>query len=170
MQTITIQSENYIIKKYNKKIRKDYQLNTGNTGICHISLSKIPDYLQNITIAIGGMVNLKFDIDEIELNKNLLDNKKCQLSKDLFNESGHNILISFNYNSSEIYKNSDIQIDEVIEKRAEEDTNVIVEYWDLDDECVYKACGVKYVDVTVKKYILKSPIELDTPEIIIKYN
>ena len=86
-----------------------------------------------------------------------------------FKYAYHNIKLNFIYDSEEVFKNCEYETREIIHKVASEDLTKEVEYWDMDDECVYKAYGVKYEEVKSEQKVMKNPIVLKTPQFKIIY-
>lgn len=165
-QEFTIQEDTNIIKKSIVVSGED------NMGIESISLRSIPDHLHCITLSFGNdIAYFIWKRDELSnyLNRNILEKYQMKDLIPTFKYAYHNIKLNFIYDSEEIFKNCEYETREIIHKVASEDLTKEVEYWDMDDECVYKAYGVKYEEVKSEQKVMKSPIVLKTPQFKIIY-
>ncbi len=164
-----IESQEFTIKKHTDMIKKTIVLGgEDNMGIESISLCSIPDHLHCITLSFGSTSCFYFEWKRDELpsylNRNMLEKYQMKDLIPTFKNAYHSIKLNFIYDSEEVFKNCEYETREVIYKVASEDQTKEVEYWDIDDECVYKAYGVKYKEVKSEKKVIKNPIVLQTPQ------
>ncbi len=170
---IIIKSDEFSIKKTitnkNDPIVKKVNLNNYTGMLSEIYIQSMPKYLDKIVITGGGqkifMWN-RYEIEEcVEQNKNILSKYQLNQIIPISNKSYHNFEMNFIYNNEKVYNDCIIEKNEYIEKVASEDNEKIVEYWDMDDECVCQAYGVKYEQVKkVKDMIMSSP-KINSPEV-----
>ncbi len=173
---IIIKNEEFNIKKSNKNviknindpIMKTFNLSNYSGMLSEIYIENVPKYLDKIVITAAEerlFVWNKNEIEEyVENHKNILSKYQLNKTIPLFNTSYHSIKLHFVYNNTLIYKDSIIEKEEYIEKIASEDTSKMVEYWDMDDECVCQAYGVKYEEIKKTRNIIMSAPKLSTSE------
>ncbi len=169
---IIIKDEECSIKKSNKNVNdpimKTFNLSNYSGMLSEIYIENVPKYLDKIVITAAEerlFVWNKNEIEEyVENHKNILSKYQLNKTIPLSNISYHSIKLHFVYNNTLIYKDSIVEKEEYIEKIASEDTSKMVEYWDMDDECVCQSYGVKYEEVTKTREIIMSAPKLNTSE------
>ncbi len=161
-------SKNNVIKNINDPITKTFNLSNYSGMLSEIYIQNVPKYLDKIVITAGEQRVFVWNKNEIEEyvqnHKNILSKYKLNKTIPLSNTSYHSFKLHFVYNNTLIYKDCIIEKEEYIEKIASEDTSKLVEYWDMDDECVCQAYGVKYEEITKTREIIMSAPKLNTSE------
>ncbi len=169
---IIIKDEECSIKKSNKNVNdpitKTFNLSNYSGMLSEIYIQNVPKYLDKIVITAGEQRIFMWNKNELEeyvqSRKNILSKYQLNKTIPLSNISYHSIKLHFVYNNTLIYKDSIVEKEEYIEKIASEDTSKMVEYWDMDDECVCQSYGVKYEEVTKTREIIMSAPKLSTSE------
>ncbi len=170
---IIIKSDEFSIKKTitnkNDPIVKKVNLNNYTGMLSEIYIQSMPKYLDKIVITGGGQKIFtwsRYEIEEcVEQNKNILSKYQLNQTIPISNKSYDKFEMNFIYNNEKVYNDCIIEKNEYIEKVASEDNEKIVEYWDMDDECVYQAYGVKYEEVKKVKDIIMSSPKINSPEV-----
>ncbi len=175
---IIIKSDDFSIEKKNRNqneaIVKTINLNKYTGMLSSIYIQTIPKYLDKIVITCGEQrifIWNRNEIDDyVQNNKNIFEKYKINQCIPISNKSYHHFKINFIFNNEEVYNDCIIEKQEYIEKIASEDTDKIVEYWDIDDECVYQGYGVKYEEVKKVKDIIMSSPKINSPEVKLTFN
>ncbi len=164
--------EPFSISTWNDKtmILKKINIPSMKKKITSIELKTIPSFLEKVTIYIGSVYRICWS--DLKINENLLKNllKNRMLSTFLLEDDEFPLEIVFEYNKDDLYsafKETSIEVEEVMERTPFEDLEKKVEYWCMENEMVCHAFGVKYEDVKVQKWRVIKNIELFTPEFII---
>ncbi len=167
-------SNNNVIKNLNDPIVKSFTLNNYSGMLSEIYIQNVPKYLDKIVITGGEQRLFMWNKNEIEEhvknNTNILSKYQLNKAIPISNNSYHHFKLHFVYNNTLIYKDCIIEKEEYVEKIASEDTNKIVEYWDMDDECVCQAYGVKYEEIKKTREVIKNALKLNTSEMKLIFN
>jgi hypothetical protein len=167
-QTVIKYSEESFSYNGKTPILKKINIPSLKKKITSIELKTIPEFLEKVTIYIGGASRICWS--DLKIDENLLKNHPLSASLLEDNEFEFPLEIVFEYNQNNIYSafnECSIEVQEVMERTPFEDREKTVEYWCPENQMICQAFGVKYQDVKVHKWRVIKNIELFTPEFII---
>lgn len=167
-KSIKLKTKEFMINERQPIIKKSEIIHgKNNMGIESIELCSIPEYLHCITLSFGSKTVFVWNRGDCTkyLNGNLLEKYQMKNLIPTFTHCYAQIKLNYIYDSEEVYKNCEMETQEIITKIAVEDTDKQVEYWDMDEQCACNAYGVKYDEVkSTKEVFTKSPT-LQTPQL-----